>query len=160
MAIAPNARAEEGDKRARLAVDIDYSLALGEGDTDHGLGGALRFGYLLNLAATSITPEVGLAYHGFDGTLSPSIYTAFVGGRATFSGVLAPGLYARLGIAHSNDDAVSRTVPMIGAGLTLDFSPMPVLDVGLHTGYENLFGSDEANAFDWWTFGGHVGVAF
>ena len=159
--IAESARAEEGERRFRLAIDMDYSIALGEGDTDNGLGGALRFGYPLNLGATSVTPEIGLGYHGFDGSLSPSIYSAFIGGRTTFSGLLAPGLYARLGIAHANEDVgPSRTVPMIGLGLTLDVSPMPILDVGLHTGYENLFGSDNANAFDWWTFGGHVGVAF
>lgn len=160
LALPCLAAADDGPGQVRIALDIDYTIALGEGDTDNGAGGALRAGYALDLAGVSLTPEIGLAYHGFDGTLSPAIYRAFVGARASFGAGLRPGFFARFGVAHSSDDDDSRTVPTAGGGLMLDFTLLPKVDLGVHTGYENLFGNDDTDAFDWWTFGVHAAVAF
>ena len=159
--VANDARAEtENPRRTRVTLDIDYALALGEGDTDKGAGGTLRLGHELDLATVALTPEVGLAYHGFDGSRSPSIYRAFIGARSGFGGLLEPSLYARIGVAHANEDDGSRTVPSFGAGLALDFTPIPMLDLGVHSGYELLFSGGDEDAFDWWVFGGHAGFVF
>jgi hypothetical protein len=160
LCLSSAAQAETEAKRTRIALDVDYAVALGEGDTDGGAGGALRLGYELDLATVAVTPEIGLGYHGFGGLRSPGIYQAFVGARTGFGGVLEPGLYARFGVAHASEEGGSRTVPSLGAGLSLDLTPVPVLDIGVHSGYEVLFAGGNENAFDWWVFGAHAAVMF
>lgn len=156
---AGSAKAEEGGG-TQIAFDLDWVKALDGGA--NGAGGAIRLGYELDLLIVTIIPELGGSYHSFS-SADTKLYRGFAGGRLRFAKVIEPGIYAHIGYGHASVDApggTSRSAGTSDFGVSLDLTLLPVIDLGAHAGYSLLFGTDEANSFDWWNAGLHGAIVF
>lgn len=154
IATQTNARAD-----TKLALDLDFATSLDEDGVDAGTGGALRIGQELDLIVVSLTPEVGGSYHSFSGDAELSHYSGFIGGRLAVGKIIEPGIFAHLGIGHISNEFASDTGPALDAGITLDFTLLPILDLGVHAAYDTLW-LDNGENFDWVRVGAHASLGF
>lgn len=144
---------------SRLGVDLDYINDINEDGVGGGQGVALRYGYKLDLLVLSLTPEAGLGGYWFGEPAEPRILQGFVGGRATFGKVLEPGVFAHIGYGSMKVLDESRGGTSIDAGVTLDLTILPFIDLGVHAAYDAFLIKDE-DAFDWFRVGAHAALAF
>jgi hypothetical protein len=87
-----------------------------------------------------------------------------IGGRVAIGEILRIGLYGHIGLGSFNLDVdgpdPSGSDVTYDVGLTLDFTVIPFLNLGVHAAY-NSFGEDEdREAFEWLTTGAHVELVF
>jgi len=159
---------EQEDDRAgstKAALDLEYIFVRGEA-LDNGGGGALRLGREFDAVLVSITPEIGGSYHALNGVIDASLYRGFAGVRLSLGKVIEPGIYAHVGYGHVSFDEVagafdeSHGAFSYDVGATLDFTLLPVLDVGAHGAYNGLAGDAESRQINWVNAGGHVSVQF
>ena len=162
-AVARDARADEPGG-TRIALDLDYALAIDERQIDNGGGGALRMGFELDAIAVSLTPELSFGYHSFGGDFGPRLYRGTGGLRLSILKVVEPGVFAHAGIGRASFDLPnglvdpSRTAFTWDAGLTLDLTLLPVFEFGVHGAYNSLAAGD-AETLNWTTFGLHATLA-
>jgi hypothetical protein len=155
------ARDDDDGGSTTLALDLEYAGPIDEGEVEAGSGGAVRLGRRADLVLVSLTGEIGGSYHGFGGSPDVTVYRGFLGGRLQVGKILEPGIYGHLGIAKLNvDPGDSRTAPTFDAGLFLDLTVLPLVDVGLHVGYDTVLGGEDANAFDYYVAGAHAALVF
>src|SRR3954471_20548579 len=121
-----------------VGVDLDYTNGINEPHVGSGTGFNVRLGYKLDLLVLQVTPEVGGAYHTFSGDASPKFSQGIVGGRLQFGKVLEPGLYAHLGYGHVSAEGGGHSGATVDAGVTLDLTLLPLVDVGVHAGYNGM----------------------
>ena len=158
LAFGHDAKAKSGTS---LGVDLDYTHGINEPAVGSGTGFNVRLGYKLDLLVLQVTPEVGGAYHGFSGDSKPSFSQGIVGGRVAFGKILEPGLYAHLGYGHLSAAGIdSYSGATADAGVTLDLTLLPLIDVGAHAGYNGMLKSGDRPAFDTYVLGLHAAVIF
>jgi hypothetical protein len=165
--IAPAALAEEGRSNSsddvgstHIAVDFDYAAAISENqDIDAGTGGAIRLGREIDLLLVSLTPEVGGMYESFSGSPNTRVYGGFAGGRLGVGKIIEPSVFAHVGVAHI-DGWQNRTAPTLDAGLALDFTLLPLIDLGVHAGLNTLMATREGNGVTWATAGFQAALVF
>lgn len=158
---------EKDDKRGstKAALDLDYVFVEGE-SLDNGGGGAVRLGREFDAVLISITPELGARYLALNGPIDASLYGGFAGVRLSLGKVIEPGIYGHVGYGHvAFEEAPGAFDPSHGAfsydvGATLDFTLLPILDVGVHGAYNGLAGDSEFKRINWVNAGGHVSVQF
>lgn len=142
-----------------LALDLDYGTALEHSNVDEGGGGAIRIGLERDYFLVSLIPEVQLDVHHL--TADPAdatISTAKVGGRIRFLKILEPGVFAHAGLGHIGGDRVyDHTGIAFDAGFTLDLTILPLIDIGLHTAWNRIFG-DEDSGVSYVTAGAHLAL--
>lgn len=157
------ARADDDDDdkigRTHIAVDFDFNTALDTPNVETGGGGALRLGRQVNLILLKLTPEIGGGYHAFGGANEPRVYSGFIGGRLGVGAVLEPSIYGHLGLAHVSGPG-SRTAPILDAGLALDFTLLPLIDLGLHAGYNAMLPRDDGSTLKFLTLGAQAALVF
>jgi hypothetical protein len=144
---------------SRLGLDLDYAIPIQESGVDPGKGLALRYGYKLDLVVLSITPEVGGGAYWFGGVAEPRLLAGSLGGRVAFGKVLEPGIFAHVGYGSLKVLDESRSGPTVDAGLTLDLTIIPLVDLGVHAAYDAVLIKD-SDAFDWVRVGVHAALAF
>lgn len=158
LAVAHEAHAKSGTS---IGVDIDYTNGINEPYVSGGTGFNGRLGYKLDLVVLQLTPEIGGAYHTFAGDAGPKFSQGIVGGRMQFLKVLEPGIYAHLGYGHlSGDGGLGRSGATADAGVTLDLTLLPLVDLGVHAGYNGMFKSGDSPAFDSYVLGVHGALIF
>jgi hypothetical protein len=146
--------------RLMLALDFDYASAIKHGEIAKGGGGALRIGTQRNLFLVTLIPELVLGYHNFDAhTLDrATIATGKLGGRIRFLKILEPGLFAHIGVGHvGGPEIFSHTGIAFDAGVTLDLTILPLIDLGLHAAWNRVFGGYDSNT-TYATTGLHVAL--
>lgn len=161
-----NARADEYDRerehrgRLMLALDFDYSSAIKSPEIKYGGGGALRIGSERNLFLVTLIPELLFDYHSYDAHQpdNAQIWTGKIGGRIRFLKILEPGIFAHIGLGHVGGyDVISHTGVAFDAGLTLDLTILPLIDLGLHGSWNRVFGGfDSGTAYA--SAGAHVAL--
>lgn len=158
LLVAPPALADS----TRLGLDLQYGWPINEAGVDHGPGGALRLGKQLDLVALQLTGEIGGGYQTFAGPARLKLYSGFIGGRISVGKILEPGIYGHVGVGHLTASAgdASRTAPDFDAGLFLDLTLLPLVNVGVHGGYDYLAGSNGAGGFDYAVAGVHAALVF
>jgi len=52
----------------------------------------------------------------------------------------------------------SRTAPMLDGGLAVDFTLLPLIDLGVHGGYNMMFPRDDGSALEFVTLGAHAAL--
>lgn len=155
------ARSAHAKSGTAIGVDIDYTNGIEESEVSGGTGFNVRLGYKLDLAVLQLTPEIGGAYHTFAGNAGAKLSQGIVGGRVSFLKVLEPGVYAHLGYGHlSSDLGQGRSGATADAGLTLDLTILPLIDVGVHGGYNGVLKSGDYRAFDSYVLGVHGALIF
>lgn len=144
----------------KLALDGEAAIALQPDRLGSGAGGALRFGYELDAKIISLTPEIGGSFHALGGDLAPSLYRGFGGARLALGAIVRPGVFAHIGYAHVSYDVGSRDAPTYDGGIFLDFTVLPIIDLGLHGGYAMIASNSEGAAIHWMSAGAHVAIVF
>jgi hypothetical protein len=151
-------RHEEGN-RGTIALDLDYAGAISNDYIEGGGGGALRIGSEHDLVLVTLIPELSLGYRSFSGVgrYEAKTYTGMLGGRIRFLKILEPGIFAHAGIGHV-DDYESHTGFAMDIGATLDFTLLPLIDLGLHAAWNRVFESSDHDGLSYGTTGFHVAL--
>jgi len=148
---------ERDDSSTNIALDFDFGAALDEPGTGAGGGGALRIGQEFDLLLVSLTPEVGGSYHSFGGDDKTRLYAGFLGGRFAVGKIIEPSIFGHVGVGHVQGFE-SRTAPLLDGGLALDFTLLPLIDLGVHGGYNMMFPRDDGSALEFVTLGAHAAL--
>lgn len=152
---------DDGGASTTLALDLEYAGPIDEDPVTGGSGGAVRLGRQADLVLVTLTGEIGGSYHGFGGSPDVTVYRGFIGGRLQVGKILEPGIYGHLGVGKLNvDPGDARTAPTFDAGLFLDLTVLPLVDVGVHVGYDTVLGGEDSNAFDYYVAGAHAALVF
>ncbi|MEO6601676.1 MAG: hypothetical protein ABIQ16_17500 [Polyangiaceae bacterium] len=155
------ARTAHAHSGTAIGVDLNYTNGINEPHVGSGTGFNVRLGYKLDLLVVQLTPEIGGGYHTFSGDVSPKFSQGIVGGRLQFGKILEPGLYAHLGYGHlSSDHFDGYSGATADAGVTLDLTLLPLVDLGVHAGYNGMLKSGDRNAFDTYVLGVHAALVF
>jgi hypothetical protein len=171
LAVASSARADdsrdEGEhdnrrdrdsSKTHIAVDFDFNSAVDAPDTQTGGGGALRLGQELDLFLVSLTPELGGGYHVFgSGDDRSKLYSGFLGGRLAIGKIIEPSLFGHVGVGRL-DGFETRTAPMLDGGLAIDFTLLPLIDLGLHGAYNVMLPRDNGTSFKFVTLGAQAAL--
>lgn len=157
MSAAAEAHASSG---TAVGVDLDYTNGINEPQVGSGTGFNGRLGYKLDLLVLQVTPEIGGGYHTYSGDRSAKLAQGFVGGRMQFGKILEPGLYAHLGYGHLSETGGGHSGATADAGITLDLTLLPLIDVGVHAGYKGMLKSGDYQAFDSYVLGLHGSLIF
>lgn len=152
---AAPARAE-----VQLAGDLDYALPL-ESRAEWGAGFAIRLGWQLHVPFLVLTPEAVFNYEGFSGTYGPMVFREVAGLRLGVGEVFRLGAFGHAGIGQLEADVpgpnVSRTEFTYDLGIFIDFTLVPLVNVGVHGAYNQMPGGDDPS-FQWLTFGAHAAL--
>jgi hypothetical protein len=161
---AQPARADEGDDddgdswaRFMLGVDLDYVYAIDEQSITSGGGAALRVGSELDLILITLIPEAYFSHHELD-AMDASLTTGKLGGRLRIGKILEPGLYGHVGIASLSVAGAAETAPAFDLGFTLDFTLLPLIDIGAHAAYNATLPTGDNSAFRYAIFGLHAAL--
>lgn len=140
-----------------LAFDADYVVPVDEDDLDAGYGFALRGGQRLDLKLLTLSAELMGTMRELDGTWAPTIYEGKFGARVGVGTVLRPNAFGHVGVGHASysGDLESQTEFAYDLGLGLDFTLLPLVNVGVHSAY-NAMQTDPK--LDWFTVGAHVAL--
>jgi len=144
-----------------IGLDWDYTSGIEESNVSGGTGFKVRLGYKLDLKVLQLTPEIGGGYHAFTGDAGAKLSQGVIGGRVSFLKVLEPGVYAHLGYGHlASSIGEGRSGATADAGVTLDLTILPLVDLGIHGGYVGLLKSEDRPAFDSYVLGLHGALIF
>lgn len=142
----------------QVGGDLDYALPI-DSRADSGGGFAVRLGWQLHVPMLVLTPEAAFNYEGFSGTYGPAVYRGVGGLRLGLGEVFRLGAFTHAGLGRLSADVPapdpSRTGFTYDLGIFLDFSLMPLLNVGVHGAYNAMPGGDEPS-FQWLTLGAHA----
>jgi hypothetical protein len=158
-ALADRDRRHEEGTRLTVALDFDYAGAVSNDYIDKGGGGALRIGSELDLFFVTMIPELSLGYHSFGGEQDrdATTFAGMLGGRIRFLKILEPGIFAHAGVGRLGGYD-PHTGLAFDAGLTLDFTLLPLIDLGLHAAWNRVFGDSDHDGLSYATAGFHVAL--
>lgn len=145
-----------------VGVDVNFNDAIGGDDTDSGAGVDLYFGPRLDLTILTLTTELSGGYHDFGGPFDPTVYRGLAGGRLGLGAIIRPSVFAHLGVGHVRyddflgDGRSGRTNLAADLGAALDFTLLPLVDLGIQGSYNIVAGDDDDDAFEWLQAGVHV----
>jgi hypothetical protein len=150
-------RKDDDKSKTHIAVDFDFGTALDAPGTKAGGGGALRLGQEFDLLLLSLTPEIGGGYHAFGGNDETRLYSGFIGGRLAVGKIIEPSVFAHLGLAKTKG-LEDRVAPIMDAGLAIDLTLLPLIDIGFHAGYNAMFPRDDGSALKFVTLGAQAAL--
>ncbi len=144
-----------------LAADLDFASPINAESVSSGWGAGVRLGSHAHIPLLVMTPEIGFTYHQFGGSVGPNVYRGILGLRLDLGEVIRPGVFGHLGYGAlrgtgTNDTKSSFTYDM---GASLDFTLLPLLNIGAHAAYNRWTGGDEP-AFAFGTLGAHAALIF
>lgn len=155
-------RSAAADTVVGIDVNFNNAIAGDDSDSDSGAGVDLFFGPRLDLTILTLTTELSAGYHDFGGDFDPTVYRGLVGGRLGLGAIIRPSVFAHLGVGHLRfDDLIGdgrdgRTNLAADLGAALDFTLLPLVDLGIQGSYNIIAGDDDADAFEWLQAGIHV----
>jgi hypothetical protein len=150
---------------AETAIGVEFNVndASNEDEArDPGAGVDVTFGPRLDLKLLVLTTEISAGIHDFGGALDPTVYRVLAGGRLGLGFILRPSIFAHLGVGHVREDELfgtgreGRTNLAGDLGIALDFTLLPVIDIGVQGSYNAVAGGDDNDAFEWLQGGVHI----
>ena len=145
-----------------VAGDLDYAAPI-DSTANSGWGFGIRLGQQLHLPLVVVNPELGFDYHSFSDDSSPRTYRGMAGLRVGIGEIFRVGPFAHIGVGRlslSGTPDLSHTAFTYDAGLFLDLTVLPLLDVGVHGAYNRIVSGDQGPAFQFATVGAHVALVF
>jgi hypothetical protein len=144
-----------------IAADLDYGAPLEDG-SEWGAGFSIRLGQQVHLPALVLTPELVFNHQAFSGVGPTREYRGLIGLRLGVGEILRPGVYTHIGFGRLDFD--SPVSPGDGltydAGAFLDFTLLPLVNIGAHVGYNALSPGNDAPTFEWVNVGVHGALVF
>jgi hypothetical protein len=143
-------------------VALTYNDAIEQPTTDAGAGVDIFFGPRMDLVVLTLTTELDLGFHDFGGPLEPTVYRALAGGRLGIGALVRPSVFAHVGVGHLRYDNIlistreSHTDLAGDLGAALDFTVLPLIDLGVQGSYNFISGEGSGDAFEWMQLGVHV----
>jgi hypothetical protein len=143
-----------------FGVDLNFNDGISGNDATAGAGVDLYFGPRLDLAILTLTTELSGGFHDFGGELDPAVYRLMAGGRLGIGAIIRPSIFAHLGVGHLRfdepvgDGRDGRTDLAGDLGAALDFTILPLVDLGVQASYNVVTGGEEP--FEWLQAGVHV----
>jgi hypothetical protein len=144
-----------------IAGDLDYARPI---DSNAGSGGGfgIRLGHQYRAPFLSLTPELAFTYHGFSGGRGLDVYRGLAGLRLGIGEIIRPGVFGHIGAGWP---VLNQAEPDGGGarftydfGAFLDFTVLPVFNIGVHAAYNHLFG--DVGGLSWLTVGPHAALVF
>lgn len=146
-----------------LAFDLDYATPIDADAVASGWGFGIRLGSQMHVPLLVATPEVGFTYHKLGDTVGPTVYRGVGGLRLAVGEVIRPGIFAHAGYGWLELDLAGRSETSSSftydLGASLDFTLLPLLNVGVHGAYNRWTGGDQP-AFQFATLGAHAALIF
>jgi opacity protein-like surface antigen len=153
-----------------LGIDLSFNDSTQDSryGTNTGAGVDVFFGPRMDLGLVALTTELDAGYHDFGGAADPTVYRGMAGGRLAIGAVVRPSVFAHIGVGNLrwntlpgiSDDRDSRTNLATDLGVGLDFTLLPLVDLGLQLSYNSIAGGSATPAFDWAQVGAHVIFVF
>ncbi len=166
------APAQEATAGTLLGLDLGLAVDTGDLPVDPGGPGpavAVRFGYELPIPVVRIVPEAQLGYASFsaddkNGNPTQQILTGRAGLRLGIGGVIGPALFAHVGFGdisgEGSDFVIEKSGLSYDVGLSVDFTLLPLLNLGIHGAWNALEEDDPKATFQWLDFGIHAELNF
>ena len=145
-----------------VGVDLALNDSIAGDDVGSGAGVDIIVGPRLNLAILTLTTELSAGFHDFGGAFDPAVYRGMVGGRLGIGVVIRPSVFAHIGAGHLRyddpfgDGRDGRTNVATDVGAALDFTVLPLVDLGIQGSYNFIAGTDVYEPFEWLQAGAHV----
>jgi hypothetical protein len=156
----------DADAENTLGVAVDYTDGLDEPATDPGGGVEVYFGPRMDLTLLTLTTELSGGFHDLGGDFNPAIYRLVAGGKLGIGAIIRPSVFAHVGVGHLRYDLPftgerdGRTNLALDAGVALDLTVIPLIDLGVHASYNILAGDDDNDSFEWLQAGVHATFVF
>ena len=144
-----------------VGVDLNFNDSLVGDDAGNGAGVDVYFGPRLDLAILTLTTELSGGFHDFAGELDPTVYRGLAGGRLGIGVIIRPSVFAHVGVGHLRfddpfGDRDGRTNLAGDLGAALDFTVLPLVDLGVQASYNVIAGDDDNDPFEWLQAGAHI----
>ena len=148
-----------------LGADLKLGMPMGGGVSEMlevGYGFDGRVGYNLSLAMIEVQPELVFSYMRFgnEGESGSTIYRGMAGGRAGLGLGLMPFVYAHIGYGSFSSGLsafVGGSARTYDIGGGLDFTALPLINIGISAGY-NIMKTDKP--VEWFDLGVHANIVF
>jgi len=146
-----------------IGVEGDYAIPI-DSVAESGGGFGIRYGYQFQIPLFLIQPEIGFTDHIMGGNVSPTVYRGVAGVRAGIGEIVRLGVYGHLGVGHLTADTpgdnVSHTAFTWDGGAFFDVTVIPLLNLGVHGGYDQLTGEESDGGLSWGVVGVHGEFVF
>jgi hypothetical protein len=127
-----------------------------------GFGFAGRLGYRISIPLLKLTPEVKVAYDRVPYGATVGTFRGMVGGRVAILEGFTPLAFAHIGYASGSGSEGGIYAEIKGlaydAGVGLDFTLIPFIDLGIYGSYNRVEASP--NAVNWLTAGVQASLTF
>jgi len=166
-----------------IAGDLDFDVPVSTDYAKTGGGFGIRLGQQLHLPMIVLNPEIGFAYASFAernsdaGFGGPTIYRGIAGVRLGVGELLRFGLLGHVGFGYVSFDVPApvkklfdpnHTAFTYDVGLFLDFTALPLLDIGVHAAYNHVAGKENEvggvkttlDPLQWMQLGAHAALVF
>ncbi|MBW8885977.1 MAG: hypothetical protein JF612_14655 [Planctomycetia bacterium] len=80
-----------------------------------------------------------------------------MGGRFAVGKIIEPSIFGHVGVGHVQGFE-TRTAPIMDAGLALDFTLLPLIDLGVHGGYNVMLPRNDGSALKFFTLGAQAAL--
>jgi hypothetical protein len=143
-----------------IGGDLDLVLPLHE-HVDTSWGFSLRLGREIHVPFAVVTPELAFSYDKFPGVLG-SFYEPKAGLRLGFGELFRPGVYGHIGAGEISPKITENHWGLAyDVGAALDFTLLPLLNLGAHVAYNHADSGDlPAGTYKWLTLGVHADLVF
>ncbi len=126
-----------------------------------GVGIDVLVGRRLDLTLLTVGTELSLGTHTFAGADDATAYRALVGANLGIGSIIRPSVFGHIGVGHIavDPDAVpdqTRTSLAGDVGVALDFTLLPLIDIGVQGSYNAISGTSNTDAFRWLQAGVHA----
>lgn len=163
VACAVLLRPAHAHAEGKVAADLEANYPTKLDGVQRGWGAGLRVGDNWDLWLVELTPELGGSYHSFSGVANARAYRAVIGARLAVGFVLEPSAFAHAGVGHfsyTTDSAdVSHTGLGYDAGIGLDFTLIPKIDIGAHAALAGVSGNQQIEPLSWLVLGVHLAIS-
>jgi hypothetical protein len=148
-----------------IGADLDMHVPLSINNVTTGAGFGIRLGTELHLPLIAVNPEFGFTYAEFSKDTPPTVYRAIAGGRIGIGELVRFGVLAHVGFGYVNwkpaPDNYSHSGLTYDAGIFLEFTALPLLNIGVHATYNRMASADDQpQTLHWLSIGLHATIVF
>lgn len=144
-----------------IGADLDLHMPLEINNVSTGGGFGIRVGQELHLPLIAFNPEIGFNYVSFSKEAPPKVYRVIAGGRIGVGELVRFGVLAHIGFGHvswaPSPNDYSHSGLTYDAGLFLELTALPLLNIGIHGAYNRMAADDDqTDTLHWVQLGLHA----